>query len=148
VPPRAIELYLEEQVALKKKIESDAKKNTLGAGTSSDDPTVSRPPPIVLGGGITNNIIKRAADEYKEVSSTERSLQCADVRVVVPLSTLLLLHNLNFSFSSYNRCSHPFPLSSLGPSSLSLLLSTHASFSFLSPPSPSLSPPSLPLRTQ
>ena len=98
---RAIELYLEEQSALKKQHANDVAKWTLSQTQPQPNPKSKskskkksksvkkedemkedeinedemdpKPaPPPGIDGGITNNIVKKAADEYKEVRTVDR----------------------------------------------------------------------------
>ena len=108
---RAIELYLEEQSALKKQHANDVAKWTLSQTqpqpnpklkskskkksksvkkeeaikedaikedekkedeTNEDEMDPKPVPPPGIDGGITNNIVKKAADEYKEVRTVDR----------------------------------------------------------------------------
>ena len=61
---RAIELYIEEQALLKKQLLAVNNGTALPPtqGTTQNNRNAPQ-----LNGGITNAIVKRAADEYKEV---------------------------------------------------------------------------------
>jgi hypothetical protein len=66
-PHRAIELYLEDQSAIKSKIAADEKHRVLLISNGTLDPNTPVPAPPAVGEGISNMIVKKAADEYKEV---------------------------------------------------------------------------------
>ena len=68
-PQRAIELYLEDQSAIKSRIAADEKRRALLISNGTLDPNTPAPAPPAVGEGISNMIVKKAADEYKEVAS-------------------------------------------------------------------------------
>ena len=75
-PLRAIELYLEDQSAIKSKIAADTKHRALLISNGTLDPNTPAPAPPAVGEGISNMIVKKAADEYKEVLTGNNAQHC------------------------------------------------------------------------